>query len=294
MSARVARAGPALRRWMRQVQAHHAQSRRAMGEEPADFWRPFTPFFRQDPHRADDPALSAILRRLRPDDTVLDVGGGAGRFALPMALRCRQVTVVEPSPSMVEALREGMREAGIHNVEVVQTTWEEAQVAPHDVVLCSHVLYGVERVDGFLRKLVEHARRSLLVLMFMDAPISVFSRAWRLVRGERRVELPGLRLLLPVLWEMGLYPDLEMVQQAPPRPFPDEGAALEELRRRLYISPGSSEDQRLQRLLPRLLERDAGGLRLRGAPPRWEGLIVWPPERAGGNIVRRQVREAGP
>ncbi len=251
-----------------------------MREEPADFWRPFTSFFRQDPHRTDDPALAAILRRVRPDDTVLDVGGGAGRFALPLALRCRSVTVVEPSPSMVEALQEGMREAGIDNIAIVQSTWEEAQVAPHEVVLCSHVLYGVERVDVFVGKLVEHAVRSLLVLMFMDAPISVFSRAWRLVRRERRIELPGLRLLLPVLWEMGLYPDLEMVQWGPPRPFPDRRTALDELRRRLYVLPDSPEDARLLRLLPRLLEETPEGPRLRDVPPRWEGLLVWPPERA--------------
>jgi|FaiFalFF_MnMetaG_3_1042247.scaffolds.fasta_scaffold00217_13 SAM-dependent methyltransferase len=273
------RIGPALRRWRRQVEAHHAQSRRAQGEEPDDFWRPFVSFFRQDPHRADDPALAALVRRVRPEDTVLDVGGGAGRFALPLALRCRGVTVVEPSPSMVAALEEGMREAGIGNITVVRSRWEEASVPTHSVVLCSHVLYGIEEVDAFVRKLVAHTGRLLLILMFMEAPIAVFSRAWRLVRRERRIDLPGLRLLLPVLWEMGIYPDLEMVQEAPPRAFPDREAAVEELRRRLYIRPGSPEEVRLQRLLPRLLEEAPGGFRLKGVGTRWEGLLIWPPEK---------------
>jgi len=282
------RGRPYLRAWVRQVRAHHAQSRRAMGEEPADFWRPYASFFRQDPFRTDDPTLNALLRHVRPQDSVLDVGGGAGRFALPLALRCRRVTVVEPSQSMVEALTEAATEAGIANVDVVVSTWEEAQVPPHDVVLCSHVLYGIERADLFVQKLVEHARRLLLILMFMDAPISAFSRAWRLVRGERRIDLPGLRLLLPLLWETGIYPDLEMIQPMRRRPFPDRQAALEELRRRLYVVPGSPEDARLLRLLPRLLEATPEGLHLRGVPPSWEGLLVWrrpeakPPVPAGG------------
>ena len=273
--------GPALRRWVRQVRAHHAQSRRAMAGEPADFWVPHVAFFRQDPHRPPDPALRAILRHVRPEDTVLDVGGGAGRFALPLALRCRQVTVVEPSPSMVEALETTRREAGINNVQVIQTTWEEAEVAPHDVVLCAHVLYGIERVDLFVKKLVGHARRRLLILMFMEAPVNAFGRAWRLVRRERRVGLPGLGLLLPVMWELGLYPDLEMVQQAPPRPFPSREAALEALRHRLYILPGSPEEARLLRLFSRLVEPADGGFRLRNVPARWEGLLVWPPQWVG-------------
>ncbi len=247
-----------------------------MKEEPPDFWRPWASFFRQDPFRTGDPSLDALLRHVRPQDTVLDVGGGAGRFALPLALRCRQVTVVEPSQGMVEVLQE----EGIANVDVVVSTWEEAQVEPHEVVLCSHVLYGVERVDLFVQKLVAHTRRLLLVLMFMDAPINAFSRAWRLVRRERRIGLPGLSLLLPLLWEMGLYPHLEMVQPMPRRPFPDRQAALEELRRRLYIVPGTQEDARLHRFLPRLLEETGEGLHLRGVPPNWEGLLVWAPSRS--------------
>jgi len=273
------RSGPALRRWVRQVRAHHEQSRRAMGEERGDFWRPFVAFFRQDPRRTDDPALNALLRYVRPEDRVLDVGGGAGRFALPLALHCREVTVVEPSPSMLSALHEDMEREGIRNIRTVQATWEEAEVPPHEVVLCSHVLYGMEAVDAFVEKLAGHTRRLLLILMMMEAPISIFDRAWRLVRRERRIPLPGLRLLLPVLWEMGLYPDLEMVQRVPERAFPDRETALEELRRRLYIRPGTPEEERLLRLLPRILEPCPEGFRLRGVLPRWEGLLVWPPDR---------------
>ncbi len=70
-----------------------------MKEEPPDFWRPWASFFRQDPFRTGDPSLDALLRHVRPQDTVLDVGGGAGRFALPLALRCRQVTVVDDDGS---------------------------------------------------------------------------------------------------------------------------------------------------------------------------------------------------
>ncbi len=272
--------GPALKQWKRQVQAHHAQSRRAMKEEARDYWQPYTSFFRQDPYRTGDPALNALLRHVRPSDTVLDVGGGAGRFALPLALRCRWVTVVEPSPSMVAALKEGMQEAGITNISVFQSLWEEAEVEPHDVVLCAHVLYGVEEVDAFVKKLLAHARRLVLVLMFMESPISVFSQAWRLVRRERRIDLPGLRLLLPVLWEMDIYPDVEMVQCAPYRAFPSWEAAVQELRRRLYISPQTPEEERLMHLLPRLLEETPEGIRLRCTPSRWEGLLVLPRERA--------------
>ena len=59
----------------------------------------------QDPFRTDDPVLNALYAALPSNATVLDVGGGAGRYALPLATRARHVTVVEPSADSVEMLK---------------------------------------------------------------------------------------------------------------------------------------------------------------------------------------------
>ena len=50
--------------------------------------------FRFDPHRPLDANLTRLASSLHPDDVFLDVGGGAGRVALPLALRCREVIYV--------------------------------------------------------------------------------------------------------------------------------------------------------------------------------------------------------
>ena len=116
----------AAERWRRQVETHHEQSLRAQEglDLPEDFWRPYASIFRDDPHRRDDPLVERLSREVAPDGTVLDVGGGAGRLALPLALRCRWVTVVEPSPSMVAELWDAAAEAGIGNVTAVEEDWE--------------------------------------------------------------------------------------------------------------------------------------------------------------------------
>ncbi len=48
----------------------------------------------------DDPLFLRLRAAVRPDDTVLDVGAGAGRYALPLAGLAGKVVAVEPSPAM--------------------------------------------------------------------------------------------------------------------------------------------------------------------------------------------------
>ena len=146
----------AIEYWKNRVESHHAQSLKIQADahwSSGDFWRPFAQFFKQDARRTDDPVIDKFLTKISPDSTVLDVGGGAGRIALPLALNCSHVTVVEPSESMVEGLREAADEADIKNVTVVQSLWEDAKIEPADVVICAHVLYGVADAEPFIRKL---------------------------------------------------------------------------------------------------------------------------------------------
>ncbi|MFQ5860326.1 MAG: class I SAM-dependent methyltransferase [Dehalococcoidia bacterium] len=266
--------------WKSRVKAHHAQSIKAQGGTvpPEDFWRPFASHFWLDPYRKDDPVLNRLIQEVQPEGTVLDVGGGAGRFALPLALRCRHVTVVEPSQSMVELLRQEALEADMQNLSIVQGAWEGVELQPAEVVLCAHVLYGVEEVEPFVRKLDSHARDRVLILMFVDSPQSHLSPLWKRVHGEERVTLPGLRELLPVLWEMELYPSLEMVHTSGPQMYETWEGAREEFRRRLYVKPGTAKDRRLETAMEKLLDRTPDGLVIRGTPSRHLGLLLWRPK----------------
>ena len=169
----------AVQAWKNKVRRHHTQSLSVQEKNPpdADFWRTRASAFRAEPRREPDAALRRVLDIAGPDTTVLDVGAGGGRLALPLALRCQHVTAVEPSPSMVEQLCEGAAEAGISNLSVVQANWEDAEVEPADLVICSHVVYGVVEIDQFVRKLDAHARREVAVFAFMDRPQAVSRRS---------------------------------------------------------------------------------------------------------------------
>jgi SAM-dependent methyltransferase len=271
----------AIQVWKQRVAAHHAQSqkiRAALGIAEVDRWEVVSPLFKANPRRTDDVEVSRLVREVSPSTTVLDVGGGAGRFALPLALRCQHVMVVEPSPSMGESLRQIAAEARINNVSLMAKRWEEAEVEPADVVLSAHVIYMVEDIRAFVTKVVAHARQKVLMPTFMRPPMARYAPFWRWVHGEDKHELPGAGELMQVLWEMDIYPDLEMFEPRPSRAFKDWLTALETLRRRIHVKPDTAEDAGLQRAMRELLIETPDGYGMKGATPEHLALISWRPE----------------
>ena len=78
------------------------------------FSRPSAPAARRQSHGA---------RRFdRAVDAIVDVGGGAGRMSLPLALRCRSVTNVDPRQASVQLLANA-KAARIGNVGLVKGDW---------------------------------------------------------------------------------------------------------------------------------------------------------------------------
>ena len=268
----------ATQRWKTMIEEEHAQSERMRGTvPPEDHWRPYAQQFKADPRRTEDPLVNRLLQEVAPHNTVIDVGAGGGRLALPLALRCRQVTAVEPSASMVAVLRRQASDYSIRNLSVVEGTWEDADVDAADIVLCAHVMYIVRDVELFVRKLEAHARERVLVVLYQAPPQSQIYPLWKQIHGEERIPLPGLSEDREVLSQLGIHPHVETLPQRLPRGYDDHRQALEQLSRRLYLAPGSPQTARLEVLLPELLEEVDGTLYIRGAPPQAPGLVWWRP-----------------
>ena len=115
------------------------------------------------------------------------------------------------------------------------------------------------------------------MLMFMESPQAWLSPFWRAVHQEERVDLPAIPELLRVLWEMAIYPDLEMLEKRGPQAFESREAAMEQLRGRLYVSPESEQERRLLAVADELLVETPEGLLVSGARERRQGLVSWTP-----------------
>lgn len=75
-----------------------------MIEDPRDPFALIAPIYARLSHRGDASALLGALQP-RPDDWVLDVGGGTGRVARRLLASARGVVVVDPSAAMLRRAR---------------------------------------------------------------------------------------------------------------------------------------------------------------------------------------------
>jgi CTP:molybdopterin cytidylyltransferase MocA len=251
-----------------------------------DFYGPVSALFRDDPDRVGDPVLDALRRHARPGDTWLDIGAGAGRYALPLARSVRRVIAVDPSPTMLEALRADAAAHGIDNVEAIAGRWPDAANQPPlqaagrpvaDVALIAHVGYDVEAIWPFVEALEHAARRACLAVLMDRSPASLAEPFWPPVHGEARVALPALPAFVDLLRAHGRAPTVQTVEVTR-RQWQARDELEAHLRRQTWVAPGSAKDQRLQSLLDDWLVHDADGrVRLANAEPLGVGLVAWEP-----------------
>ena len=152
-------------RWNTMVGEREAQAARlraAAGIAAPAFWEERAGTFRRAVQRRagqDDPVFELVAAHVNEESTLLDIGAGVGRHALPLSWRVKHVTAVEPSRAMRDFMAADAEEQHVANLTKVGAGWQTAEVPPADVVLCSHVLYNVPDIGPFVDKLAAHAMR---------------------------------------------------------------------------------------------------------------------------------------
>jgi SAM-dependent methyltransferase len=233
------------------------------------YWDRRAPSFARSTQSRADELLRVIEPFLSPRKTLIDVGAGSGRHAVPLAERLEWVTAVEPS--------EGMRAqmAPRANMTVVASTWEDAEVAPADLVMCSHVLYGVADPVPFIAKLDASARERVFVMLResqLAHPAAVIRAR---MFGDDGPRLPRFSDLFMLLMEMSIAPDVTFMRYPIVTRYKDMEEAMADSRG--LVGDGWDEAAG-RRTLDELLVRDRDQLVFDGGTVL-SGVAHWQPRR---------------
>ncbi len=217
---------------------------------------------------------------------MLDVGGGAGRLCLPLALRCSEVVNVDPSAAMGRGFVANAARAGITNARFIEGGWPGTDVPRADVVLVNHVTYFVREIVPFINTLQATARERVIITVNSPPPPNWNAMLFNRIHGEAEELVPGHLELLAVLLELGIVPEVRMLS-APTGIFfaaPTREAALAQAGRALndqwaFWPPGpqlvASSRALVEAEFDTLFDQTTDGFVPRWLDPGREVLLTW-------------------
>jgi len=148
---------------------------------------------------------------------VLDIGSGPGTLALPLAPLVEEITAIEPGKGMVDLLEENMKKGGITNITCIQKRWEDIEPAvdldgQYDIVVASLSL-TMEDIRESLAKMDATSCGYVYLFWFADPPFweRMYVDLWPELHGETYHPGPKADCLFNVLYQMGIYPNVEML-----------------------------------------------------------------------------------
>jgi SAM-dependent methyltransferase len=226
--------------------------------------------------------------RIRPGESVLDVGCGSGTLALPLARAGHDVLAVDFSAGMLEVLRQRASADGLRNVKTIRAGWDDdwgaAGVGAADVAIASRSL-DVRDLRAALQKLDALARRRVCITLPADGLLYPQLLAHEAV-GRPYTKRGDQRTAVNVLRQMGIESEVRPLEHASASRYESREAALESLRR--VVAPA---DEREERALARYVAEhlvettgDDGRREWRQEPEitvRW-AFIAWDKSRGAG------------
>ena len=205
----------------------------------------------------------------RPD-SVLDIGGGTGVFAIPLARLVRRVVVVEPSKGMCDILEEKAKKEKLQNITIIQQKWEDAIEGElikrnngdlFDVVLTSHSLYYITNLHNSFLKMNNVTKGYVYLFTGCSGQIrdSEYEKLYLTLHKKPLPPYPDYSCIYMILREIGIQPNIEMIDVKVKMPIKDIQELIDKWKGYLgskELSP--SQEEALRDYLSKRIRREDG------------------------------------
>jgi SAM-dependent methyltransferase len=244
------------------------RSAAAGSHSDSSYWDRRAPTFARSTRARVDGFLDVMAPHLAARKTLIDVGAGAGRHALPLAERLEWVTAVEPSEGMLSQMPPR------DNITVVASNWEDAAVAPADLVICCHVMYGIEEPIPFITKMGRSARDRVFIMMREGPMIHPAAVVRERMLGGEDPRVPRFSDLFMLLMQIGIAPNVNFIRYPIVQRYADIDEALADCRAMIGVG---WDEAKARAILRDVLVEEAGELVFDGGVTL-SGIAHWKPQ----------------
>lgn len=213
---------------------------------------------------------------LDENDSVLDLGCGEGSITLPLARKVRKVTGVDSSVKMLELLNERADDEGIDNVETILKPLEDItydEVGPHDVVLASRSLNGIIPIKETLAEINRIARKYVFITLFGPENWKIEGEFNEYI-GRENKHFPGHNYLFNILFNMGIYANVERLDIKAFREYDTIEEAMDNGKFRLDLLSDDEKDK-LRQYLSEILSKNPETGKLYNKKDKADWILIW-------------------
>jgi len=259
--------------WKRAIEESNWKQRAGTPE----FWDERVDWFEGLVRQSDRAGMIMDWIKIEPEYTVLDIGAGPGTTAIPLAKIVKGMTVVEPSRRMLARLKDNASKKNLTNITCIPKKWEDVEIGndveagEHDVVIASHSLVMKDIKDALIKMndAVKHSVYIFIVAGRRDEKEG--SSLWSLFNREKPALRPDYIYLYNILYQLGIYANVEIIDANHNMSFPDLDAAVQHYKKWMNVS--GADEEKLQLYLSENLVKENDSFWLRHKLRT--GMISW-------------------
>ncbi len=185
-----------------------------------------------------------------PGSTILDIGAGTGAWSVFLSPYAKTVTALDPSIAMGKILKEKIETQEIDNINLVEGSWPDIDIEPHDYILASHSMYGETDFTAFIQKMIQIARKSCFLVLRLPFADAIMAKAALRIWGQP-YDSPNFQVAYNALLQMDIFPNVLMEDGEPWEPWSNDSVeeALDEIKNRMGVHDTTEHDDFFMSLL---------------------------------------------
>jgi SAM-dependent methyltransferase len=217
-----------------------------------------------------------ILKRLKlsSDFSVLDVGAGAGKLALPLAQRVRFVTALDQSPEMLNIISQKAALQNIQNIRLLNLDWNRTvagkDFTAHDIVLVSRSLPSGDSITESLKLMDKSAEHACYITWKANSHDILEADLCRLLDIDYN-PLPEYTILYNLIYSLGIYANIEIFRTNDKRTYSSLEEAYTQIVRGYPVNDGQDKLKIMDFLADRLYQQDGSC----GLEKKIDWALIW-------------------